>query len=749
MWNKVRKICALFAAAVIAAPPVGAGTTRNVFAPIHPSWWEAVKTMPGHGNIDLSSKGGERGRYAPYVFAFRDSGITPQNFPPHPEYRLGAANATSLRASAILADKVAELAQQADNLPAGDKELPNVAAMLFKMGAVWHEHLTPESLEAAHKAYDVAHGKLSPAQGKRVSRRIRRVWDSVSWGEPHGEAAVQAPEALAASEGFRAAPEETAVFPKVFIARDLSEFEGRSFLKAMMDADGLKADLDADTAHSFALADKATIRAAAEAFAPEVYRKVLRIFKDGQAGLDELLDSLDGAKATPATLAAALRKTLKDKDLLAHPEKLPLNAVQLVPFLAIASGAGVLVRIDPKNGYINIGYLPGGSQLDRQIVELHVKSGRSFGIAPEHKALDASDVFYLTELGEYLRQADSVEEFYSAILKMLSHSNASGYASLDGAGQTVATDFQAIYTAELDRYVMTGLRTHSWQNDLLEATMVSAFAAPAGTIVRDGELSAGSPVDFFGKSKVSTRSGIGIMRRDRRKLQILVSNAARELFAEEIAAVERLIGRPKDGDIIHALAVYLNNPVNNEAVSANAEALTQAVSRLMSRIHQESGAVLRALPRPSPEALAARFVKSHSNGKLYPDVNDGNNGTFAYLLSGEDASLVAEVAAAYHEKITPPVKIKFDPGQQRLIAVRDSNDEVHFWVAIMDRRTGRITPVGSDMNTADLSYFLGENTFSRIFPGENYEFADGFDLMERLFQKGVDLDIGNTERGRD
>lgn len=159
--------------------------------------------------------------------------------------------------------------------------------------------------------------------------------------------------------------------------------------------------------------------------------------------------------------------------------------------------------------------------------------------------------------------------------------------------------------------------------------------------------------------------------------------------------------------------------------------------------------------KPGPAAIqkAADFVMENSGGsywddnrtKLYPDVNDGNNGAFAYLLHGKAAAAVAEVAQAFHDRFHPPVEIPFDAKAHWLIAVRNSEDETGFYVALMDKATGRIKAYGSEMKLYDLTNQLSDAQRERLFPGSDV-YADGFDLLEKYFERGTDLPIGNTER---
>lgn len=154
--------------------------------------------------------------------------------------------------------------------------------------------------------------------------------------------------------------------------------------------------------------------------------------------------------------------------------------------------------------------------------------------------------------------------------------------------------------------------------------------------------------------------------------------------------------------------------------------------------------------RKGGEAVrAAAFVKENSGGsywddertKLYPEVNGGNNGLFAYLLSGQDAVTVAAIASAFQRRL-----IAFDPLKQALIAVRNSEDEIGFYVAILDRDTGEVAPVGGEMKLHEMGDSIDAEQFARLFPGQEYAY-DGYDVLNPLFNRGTDLGIGNKTRG--
>ncbi len=369
---------------------------------------------------------------------------------------------------------------------------------------------------------------------------------------------------------------------------DLQQFTGQSFLKALMTpGTGIKAQLDLDQAKPFLIPSKEVVHTAARDFEPSVYRKILGLFKNGEAGFDQLIDSMSGQQLTPATLAAALREKLNTLHILKDETKIPLYAVEIAPFLGLASGAGTIVRLNDGNFYYNYGYLSGSD--DPDLLAKAVKSGRSFPAGPGHKALDVSDSYYLAELGKYLQATTETSAFYQTLVQTITQCNLCGLDQLSPEGQTLATDFIGVYTAELDRYVMTGLKLHPWQMDLFETTALSAFGVAAKIVAKDGHFVPGTPSDYFGIGRKG--SGIGETRQDRRKLQVAVAKAERTLNPQIVLALEQIIGTSKDGDVIHGFMLFVNDPKNETAMQQQAGALTKAMTDYLTQIHNDAAQI--------------------------------------------------------------------------------------------------------------------------------------------------------------
>lgn len=204
---------------------------------------------------------------------------------------------------------------------------------------------------------------------------------------------------------------------------------------------------------------------------------------------------------------------------------------------------------------------------------------------------------YLNELDKYLADENDEEDFYRSILEVLTQVNTAGFSRnvLTSLGQGVATDFITIYTAELNRHIMVDLHPsiHPWENDLAEATFVSIFSAKTGKLMSEGKL-VDSPLKGFWalSSSGSGRSGIGINRRDRRKLQVLISAFERQEHPALVSAVEKVIGKRADGDVFRGLMEFLNNSKTQNAVRTNANVLTKSFVQLLLQVQNDSNKIV-------------------------------------------------------------------------------------------------------------------------------------------------------------
>jgi hypothetical protein len=70
-------------------------------------------------------------------------------------------------------------------------------------------------------------------------------------------------------------------------------------------------------------------------------------------------------------------------------------------------------------------------------------------------------------------------------MEILTTLDTSGVKDLSDAGQTLMSDFVAVFTAEADRNIMTKFSTHFWQNDLAEATWAASYVSKSGMAIEN------------------------------------------------------------------------------------------------------------------------------------------------------------------------------------------------------------------------------------------------------------------------
>jgi hypothetical protein len=252
----------------------------------------------------------------------------------------------------------------------------------------------------------------------------------------------------------------------------------------------------------------------------------------------------------------------------------------------IDEGVGAAIRINKKNYFFNVGYRDGSE------AENDVKSGRSYGVGPAGKQSDPSDLAYLTELSDYLKgERKQSKDFVGAIMLALTNNDPSGWDDLSEDGQTVATDFMAIYTAEADRHLMVECKSHPWEIDLAAATFASVYVAETDKMVKGSKLTNGEIKQWWAKG--ANGSGIGETRRDRQALTKLITkslagNAAAKTAVKDIEAVAGSTG----SDVIQSVFQFLADCDGPKKLSsAKVKQLTSGMVDYMEAVKANAGDV--------------------------------------------------------------------------------------------------------------------------------------------------------------
>ena len=369
---------------------------------------------------------------------------------------------------------------------------------------------------------------------------------------------------------------------------DLSSLVGQTYLQAMRaSGSGIFDKTEADDAAAVTIASASQTAEDVNKFDAKVSGQVFGMFKNGQTGFTSVISNVQGKSYSPRTIRGGLQPFITESNLKSGANS--AIAVDATADMALlASGSGTLVKIDSSNYFYNVGY-------QKPVV----KSGRSYAVATGRALLDPSDRVYLTELAAYLKPATTPDAgpFYAAILKVLTSCNGSDYSTLSAPAQVVATDFLAIYTAELDRHVMVNLApaTHPWEIDLAEVTFLTSYGAPSGMVMKNGALVPGTAVAYYAVG--TSGSGIGETRKDFVKLATRItsfeSNSAHH--PELVNAIVTLtpIQDPKilsavKGDVFRRFLVYLNRSEFQSAAQAHSADLVSAVGALLKQINVDN-----------------------------------------------------------------------------------------------------------------------------------------------------------------
>lgn len=273
----------------------------------------------------------------------------------------------------------------------------------------------------------------------------------------------------------------------------------------------------------------------------------------------------------------------------------------LATLYALTGGIGVKVKIDDNNYNYHVLYKTGKTNPHEEVM-----SGRSFASSPSHGAADATDPEYLRDLKKYLDSTNDVKPFYRAMILALANCDTSGWAQNSDLGQSVLSDFLTVYTAEADRHLMVNLKNgqHPWEIDLAAVTAVSAISSKSGKIVNGGEVVESDLVGWFAPSPNNKpdgpqRSGIGITRNDRKKLQRAIH--AYEMTTKDgkqlIADIQAIIGTNYNkNDVIQGVFEYLSNSYTPQSLGPNANKLADLVAKFIEAASNDADEILELVP---------------------------------------------------------------------------------------------------------------------------------------------------------
>lgn len=262
---------------------------------------------------------------------------------------------------------------------------------------------------------------------------------------------------------------------------DLSKYTGKTYLAFMTDE--VKPAMDKIATEGYVVKGGATMEVAYGAVHSKVQRKVDRDF-GGIDTVKEIADALEGQTVNLNNLPQKIKEVNSRVDIY-----------DLSTFIGLASGGGVKIKYATDNYALNVHY-------DKK----EQRSGRSFGVGPTRAANDASDKEYLDDLEAYVRGSrDNLGAFYQAMFESLLNSDPSHYSEVSPEGQTVLTDFLAVFTAEQARNLMDRRIEPHWDAALLEVTLLGAFHAGQSKVKLYWHNSATDETSFTDKTLPQAR----------------------------------------------------------------------------------------------------------------------------------------------------------------------------------------------------------------------------------------------------
>ena len=234
-----------------------------------------------------------------------------------------------------------------------------------------------------------------------------------------------------------------------------------------------------------------------------------------------------------------------------------------------------------------------------------VMSGRSFASSFNRGAADATDPEYLRDLQKFLNETPDQRAFYKALILSIANSDPSGFRDVSPFGQAVLGDLLTVYTAEAVRHLMVNLKDgqHPWEIDLAAVTVVSSVSAKTGKVVSGGQVVEDDLGAWFAPSPNNKpdgpqRSGIGITRRDRVKLQQAIHKFEMGTpdGAELIKKIQGIIGSQynKD-DVIQGVFEFLSNPYTPTSLGAKAPQLADLMSKFVELAHEDAHEIMKTV----------------------------------------------------------------------------------------------------------------------------------------------------------
>jgi hypothetical protein len=383
---------------------------------------------------------------------------------------------------------------------------------------------------------------------------------------------------------------------------DIHQHSGQTYLSFMQAV--VKPSIDNLVAEGYQVADGETVKRAYETLDAKVQGKIDKI---GLKTIMGIADTLAGRTVTLNTLPKEIAKINSKVDRF-----------DLATILGLISGGGVVIEFAPENYAYNVHY-------DKK----EQRSGRSFGASPTRGANDASDKAYLDDISEYSAEGTrNLAEFNKTLLDSLLNSDTGNYPKVTDLGQTVMTDFLAVYTAEQARNLMDGKVDIHWDAALLEVTMLASFHAgqekfkfyyenpktqevsftdrvlnqvPCAVPSRTRVASMRDYWQFSRRitdTKNCNRSGINITKKEFRKLEERITSYMYRNHLALAEGVQQAMGlESKSRNLYLALSQFLMNDTTPKRLGARAEKISAAWVEFLSQVTTEAKVITAELEK--------------------------------------------------------------------------------------------------------------------------------------------------------
>ena len=242
-----------------------------------------------------------------------------------------------------------------------------------------------------------------------------------------------------------------------------SQQKGQTFLSLLQTQ--IKPELDSFATEGYKIVDGDRLVSVLDLVDKKVRRQALGSLKGSSKS-----EKIQNLKTIGDMLAGQMGSLYRTHELLAQTG-LVRNRFKLSTYVGLASCAGSSLKLADDNYAYNVHYGTGA-------VEKDDRTGRSFGASRIFQATDSSYTHYLKMLERYIKEdPTNISDFMLTVMETLTNTEPRRYENVTDLGDSVLTDFLAIWIAEQDRNLMDGKVKPHWDAALFQVTLLAAFHA--------------------------------------------------------------------------------------------------------------------------------------------------------------------------------------------------------------------------------------------------------------------------------